>query len=1262
MRRFLKITAILLVLALAAGLVALGILYQSGDLHRRAREAVVKLATGAFDGEIEFGRISGSLLQTLQIEDLRLFRGADTLLQVDTLRCRWRPISLLWGHLTLHRVEFIGTRIAVHQAGDGSWNYERYLRNAGEPSGREWTLQLKSLRLRDTAVRVQPSGDSPAPVVLRIPNLAAGARLSPAGWRIGLEEAEVSLPSYGIRITRVQAKAAGNERGLVLDLSHLETTASRIKGSLEAAFGPGAPVTITLHADSLAAADIAPVTGWSPPFARMGIDIRAAGYRDSIAVEVKAGAPEGNAELKGWLKPAEAAAGRLILAGVQTAALLGRSGELRAVVDFAGSGFNPAEAQWQARGRMHHSLLDTLALGEIGFDAHLAGSTLSLLADAPAGHGRIRASGRLRLEQDPQYDLHLTTEGVNLADWSERPGLASSLNLDLHLEGRGLNGAGARASARLAGHPSVIAGFVVDSLYAAGWIKPAGIELDTLQLTAPGLKAEGRGSWSTDGPLSAGLTLTLTEHTSLPEWLGADSMRLNGTVLAALSGTTDSLALSATARLRESAYEAFRIGKITADLDGLWNGRPQAALRLSAASLHSGESALADSFYVDGRYDDGLISAESAMTLTDSLSARIVLQAARGDSLWEFKVPGLELREHSGLWRLDEATPKLTLGDRSLALAGLTLRRGEERIELGGTLSLDDSLDFILNLEKMDLQRWSGLLPGLPALSGALNIHSTLQGTASCPRIVTTIRAEALKVAGLPLATLQFSSLFEDSLLIWDGTLTQSASNTLLFSGLLPLRLRWPLPQILIADTDSIDIAVRTRELQSGLLSAFLPGIDLRGTLSGDLLLTHTWKEPRPGGYLELRNGSFIAPYLGRPYAPITARIELEPDRIVLSRLNATGGEGRLQGDGFWRFDLTDKGLEFGEMLLRLKSDRFTAADGPEITLVLDGTVELSGLPAGPLFNGALRIERSRIDLPAFTESPSTLMQADLPLLMVTRGDTASQSYDRKILQPAWLPLVERLRGSIRLDIPRNTWLRSPEMNIEISGKLDLAKEGEQFGLFGSIEIVRGNYDLFSRRFDIKEGRLTFAGGDNLPEMTLQADHLFRSQDKSKHTLSLTASGELRKPLLSFTLDDQPIAESDAVSYLAFGRSFADLTHGERNDLVASQLQISGDAFRQMLAGQIAGEVTRSLQQTLDLDVIEFRGDQNWRQSTVVVGKYLTNDLFISYERQLNFKRTSEVAPEQVTLEYEIIPSLFLQATRGDENSTGIDLIYKWEK
>ncbi len=1262
MRRFFKIFTILLILTVTAGLVTLGILYQRGDLHRRAQKAFTSIVAGQLDAQIEIGRLSGSLVQTLQIEELRLFRSADTLLQVDTLRCRWQPLSLLWGRLTLNRIELSGARIALRQTGGQGWNYEHYFKPSGEPAGQKWTLLFKSIRLRNAALLVQPAGGSAAPEVLRIPLLAASARISPSGWRISLAEGQADLLSSGLTITRLQARAAGNDRTLLIDPLHLETPSSRLEGRLEAGLGRSAPFTMTLRCDSLAAADLAPLIHWRPPFTRLGVGLSASGRRDSIAVDLLAGAPEGSAELHGWLKPAGSAAGRLTLEGLQTAFLIGEPGVVDAAVDFSGTGFTASARQWQMQGWLHHTLMDTLGLASTDFTARLDHKTLSLQADAPGEKSRIHATGRLQLEPDPLYDLQFAAAGVDLARLLDRPGLASDLNLDLHLEGRGMTRAGARASARLRGHPSIIAGIAIDTLYAAGRLDFAGIDLDTLQLAAPGLHAVGRGSWRASGPLTTDLTISLKEHRSLTQWLDADSVRLNGTVEAALSGAADSLVISATARLGESSYEAFHSREITAGLTALWQDSPRAELRLSASSLSNGGTALADSLFLHGRYKDGLYTAESAVTFSDSLSARIALEAGRQESLWQLLLPGLELNEGGGLWSLDGAIPRLTFGEDSLALSGLALRRGDQRIELGGTLDLTDSLTFHLNLENIELQQWRRFIPGAPALDGTLSVHAALTGIAARPRIVTTIRAEELEVAGLPLATLQFSSLLEDSLLIWDGTLTQSASNTLLFSGLLPLRLRWPLPRTLIADTDSIDIAVRTRELQAGILSAFLPSLDLRGTLSGDLVLTNTWKEPLPGGYLELRKGSFIAPYLGKPYQPIEARIDLEPSRVVLSRLSAAGGEGRLQGDGFWRFELDETGPAFKELYLRLKSSRFTAADGPEITLVLDGTVELSGLLEEPKLNGALRIERARFDLPALTETPSTLMQADLPLLMVTRGDTTSQSYDRKILQPEWLPFVERLRGSVRLEIPRNTWLRSPELNIEISGNLDLAKEGDHFGLFGSIEIVRGNYDLFSRRFDIKEGRLTFAGGDNLPEMNLQADHIFRSQDKAKHTLSLTATGELRKPLLSFTLDDQPIAENDAVSYLAFGRSFADLTHGERNNLVASQLQLSGDTFRQILTGQIAGEVTRSLQQTLDLDVIEFRGDQNWRQSTVVVGKYLTNDLFISYERQLNLKRTGEVAPEQVTLEYEIIRSLFLQATRGDENSTGFDLIFKWEK
>ncbi|GEM_PF-2786143 len=78
--------------------------------------------------------------------------------------------------------------------------------------------------------------------------------------------------------------------------------------------------------------------------------------------------------------------------------------------------------------------------------------------------------------------------------------------------------------------------------------------------------------------------------------------------------------------------------------------------------------------------------------------------------------------------------------------------------------------------------------------------------------------------------------------------------------------------------------------------------------------------------------------------------------------------------------------------------------------------------------------------------------------------------------------------------------------------------------------------------------------------------------------------------------------------------------------------------------------------------IIEFEGNKNWRESRFVVGKYITNDLFLSVEQDFSLNRSNELAPKQVFLEYEIARFLFLQAIRGDEKSTGFNLICKIER
>ncbi|MDZ7724086.1 MAG: translocation/assembly module TamB domain-containing protein [candidate division KSB1 bacterium] len=234
-------------------------------------------------------------------------------------------------------------------------------------------------------------------------------------------------------------------------------------------------------------------------------------------------------------------------------------------------------------------------------------------------------------------------------------------------------------------------------------------------------------------------------------------------------------------------------------------------------------------------------------------------------------------------------------------------------------------------------------------------------------------------------------------------------------------------------------------------------------------------------------------------------------------------------------------------------------------------------------------------------------------------------------------------------------------MNIEITGNLNLIKEGKMFELFGTVQTVRGFYNLFGKRFNLNSGTLTFRGGETLnPELDLDAQYKFRDIEKEKQTLNLLITGTLSFPEIQFRLNDKPISETDGLSYLLFGRSGAQLSHGERQQVSQSSSQTGTAAMTRLLSGQLTQQVSRIAQDKLNLDLIRISGDANWRNTALTVGKYLTNDLFLRYERELSFGSSKETIPQELFLEYEINRHLFLQAVKGDPQTTGFDIIIKF--
>jgi autotransporter translocation and assembly factor TamB len=128
------------------------------------------------------------------------------------------------------------------------------------------------------------------------------------------------------------------------------------------------------------------------------------------------------------------------------------------------------------------------------------------------------------------------------------------------------------------------------------------------------------------------------------------------------------------------------------------------------------------------------------------------------------------------------------------------------------------------------------------------------------------------------------------------------------------------------------------------------------------------------------------------------------------------------------------------------------------------------------------------------------------------------------------------------------------------------------------------------------------------------------------------------------------------------GRSLEELTHGQRSDLSQQAGFNPGDEASNIMVGLVANQLSRTIGRTLNLDVIEVKGEENWQQATFVVGKYLTNDLFLRYQKEFGFRQTNELQPDEITLEFEINRRLFLQLTKGSEKTTGFDIILKFEK
>ena len=105
----------------------------------------------------------------------------------------------------------------------------------------------------------------------------------------------------------------------------------------------------------------------------------------------------------------------------------------------------------------------------------------------------------------------------------------------------------------------------------------------------------------------------------------------------------------------------------------------------------------------------------------------------------------------------------------------------------------------------------------------------------------------------------------------------------------------------------------------------------------------------------------------------------------------------------------------------------------------------------------------------------------------------------------------------------------------------------ETLALNGTVNVDRGEYTFAGRRIRLTQGAVVFLGETPInPILQITAEQQVRLAGRPAFAVQLLVGGTLREPRLTIESNAQPpIAESDLLSYFAFGESTSSLIQAE---------------------------------------------------------------------------------------------------------------------
>ncbi len=969
------------------------------------------------------------------------------------------------------------------------------------------------------------------------------------------------------------------------------------------------------------------------------------------------GSPDEGITLEALLlhEPAEGeAATRIAVAGDVVIPLEEGPGSIRLALD---GRLEPLDLDGIGRGLGQELPAKGVVEGPVRIEGALADLGIEVALLTPAGE--VEVEGRLNVLEPAQgYRASGRVSDFELHTLLAAAPEPTVLSGRFALNGRGLTLDEVEGEGELELDDARIERWEVERFRTAFRAEEGRLHLDVFEVAAPWFEAEGQGDlalregveggqlslvWDVSSlealgaivldeePLPATGPLTELERLDLAfQGVDPDALPDAGTGLPSgralgelhLRGALRDLEGSGYAELEEATYRDFEIptGRLrfrggARGFEELW-GEGTLALEEPRAGRYHFERV-----ELDGSWDRGEGRVRFDIERDEDEAYRLAFNYSMEEDGAELLLTELALDVDPVEWRLDEPTPMRIRG-RSVEVARLRVSRpptreaGTVRMEVDGLLDLEGDSDARVELEGVDIGRIAEVLQLEAPPAGFLDLTLAVRGPAEAPVIDGAFDLTEFEVAGTRLSRVEGDVSYANRR--GTGNLTADLEGR----RLLRAEARFPMDLAFTAVEErfperSLDVTVSVDSLPAATVLAFLEGLeDVEGSIDGQIELRGTPSELRPSGEIRLSGGAVALPELGLRLAGIGGDLLLREDRSVEVDLEARArGTARVRGTISLE-DFADPGFD-----LRVSASGLQAVDRRDLNARIGGEVTLRGRFTEPRVGGSIRVEQGTIFVEEFARTAEVFDLTDPDLFDII--DTTLVAV-RPQLEAAQNPFIQNLRVDVDLSLQRDFWLRSREMNVEMGGDLvvEFDRPRREIVLVGTLEAIRGSYSAFGRTFQVQEGTVEFPGTPGIdPALDIVAVNRLRREGGEPLDIVANVGGTLQNLQIDLSSDSQPpIAQSDLISYLIFGRPSYALASGE-----TSVLEGAAGAGVSVGVGAIATQLGSAVAQQIGLDYFTITQARDgpglgaaaglsgtFADTQIEVGQYLSDNLFLA--------------------------------------------------